>query len=282
MGGTAAAKGQYPLEYAAASTLAAILNYPLWRASALGQSGFRVAAVSSSSALPASLLPYVFAFSPPYKGMFATVLGMSWARAAIFYGSDRGKILLESYGFSPTVSIVFPPLIVSTLVQIINMPLVRATVSLQNPESDVPNIRESFRRIYGNHGVSGLWHGTSAGILKSVPKYCTAIFAKDYIEGIMPPIDPDSSTRKRDELLQSAIKASAAGVAGAALTNPLDVIRNEMFKTNLGFLDSCRSLREELGYRFLIRGMSKNLIAVSLPVASTIFFTDAFISRGTE
>jgi hypothetical protein len=27
----------------------------------------------------------------------------------------------------------------------------------------------------------------------------------------------------------------------------------------------------------LVRGMSKNLIAVSIPVASTIFFTDAFI-----
>ncbi|KAL3792099.1 hypothetical protein ACHAW5_006744 [Stephanodiscus triporus] len=284
MGGPAAAKGQYPLEYAAASTLAAILNYPLWRASALGQSGFRVVA---SHNLPPSLAPYLYAFSPPYKGLVATVMGMSWARAAIFYGSDRGKEYMESMGFSPISALVFPPLIVSTAVQIVNMPLVRATISLQNPESDILNIRESFRNIYKNHGVEGLWHGTSAGILKTVPKYCTAIFAKDYIEQIMPPIDPENPTRKRDELVQSAIKSSAAGVAGAALTNPLDVIRNEMFKTNLGFLDVCRSLHKELGYRFLIRGMSKNLIAVSLPVASTIFFTDAFIqytnsSRGMD
>jgi hypothetical protein len=283
MGGPSSSdKGRYPLEYAAASTLAAILNYPLWRASALGQSGFRVVGNAYSSVLPAYFAPYVFAFSPPYKGIGATVLGMSWARAAIFYGSDRGKVMLETLGFSPTVSIIFPPLIVSTLVQIVNMPLVRATISLQNPESDVPNIRESFRHIYNRYGVSGLWHGTSAGILKTVPKYCTAIFAKEYIEGIMPKIDPHSPTRKRDELIQSAIKASAAGVAGAALTNPLDVIRNEMFKTNLGLFDACRSLHEELGYRFLVRGMSKNLIAVSLPVASTIFFTDAFISRGLK
>lgn len=284
MGGSAAAKGQYPLEYAAASFLAAVLNYPLWRASALGQSGFRVA---YSYNLPPSLAPYVFAFSPPYKGLGATVLGMSWARAAIFYGSDRGKEVLESMGLSPTASILLPPLVVSTAVQFVNMPLVRATVSLQNPESDIPNIRESFRQIHKNHGIRGLWHGTSAGILKTVPKYCTAIFAKDCIERRMPPIDPESPTRKRDVLVQSAIKSSAAGVAGAALTNPLDVIRNEMFKTNLSFLDACRSLHDELGYRFLIRGMSKNLIAVSLPVASTIFFTDAFIqytnsSRGID
>ena len=33
-------------------------------------------------------------------------------------------------------------------------------------------------------------------------------------------------------LRRSAVKSVAAGVAGAALTNPLDVIRNEMFKTD--------------------------------------------------
>ena len=27
---------------------------------------------------------------PPYKGVLATVLGMSWARGAIFYGSETG------------------------------------------------------------------------------------------------------------------------------------------------------------------------------------------------
>jgi hypothetical protein len=50
-----------------------------------------------------------------------------------------------------------------------------------------------------------------------------------------------------------------------------------MFKTNLGLVDAIRSLHNELGWNFLVRGMSKNLIAVSIPVASTIFFTDAFI-----
>jgi len=276
MGGSS----DHPVEYFAASTLAAILNYPLWRASALGQSGFRVALHSSSflaSSVPPSLAPYLFAFSPPYKGLGATVMGMSWARAAIFYGSDRGKEILESMGVAPTTATVVPPLIVSTGVQIVNMPLVRATISLQNPESNVPNIRESFRQIYKQNGIGGLWHGTSAGVLKTVPKYCTAVLVKEYIAKVLPPVDAQSPTKERDKLVQSAIKSTAAGVAGAALTNPLDVIRNEMFKTNLSFIDACRSLHNELGYGFLVRGMSKNLVAVSILVASTIFFTDAFI-----
>ena len=283
MGSSSAAK-EHPIEYFSASTLAAVVNYPLWRASALGQSGFRVAlhsyppiVANVASSVPPSLAPYLYAFSPPYKGLIATVMGMSWARAAIFYGSDSGKEYLSTLGYSQSVSTVVPPLVISTAVQCVNMPLVRATILLQNPESDMPNIRESLRQIYKNNGLSGLWHGTSAGILKTVPKYCTAIFVKDYFERALPPVDPNSNHKERDALIHSAIKSSAAGVAGAALTNPLDVIRNEMFKTNLGLKDAIRALHEEMGWNFLVRGMSKNLIAVSIPVASTIFFTDAFI-----
>ena len=283
MGGGSAAK-EHPIEYFSASTLAAVVNYPLWRASALGQSGFRVALHSYpplianvASSVPPSMAPYLYAFSPPYKGLIATVLGMSWARAAIFYGSDSGKQYLLSRGYSQNVSTIAPPLVISSAVQCVNMPLVRATILLQNPESNVPNIRESLRQIYKSHGLRGLWHGTSAGILKTVPKYCTAIFVKDYFERVLPPVDPSSEHKERDALIHSAIKSSAAGLAGAALTNPLDVIRNEMFKTNLGLVDAVRLLYDELGWNFLVRGMSKNLVAVSIPVASTNFFTGAFV-----
>src|SRR6056300_53403 len=192
MGGGTTAK-EHPLEYFCASTLAAVLNYPLWRASALGQSGFRVIGHSSNSVLA----PYLYAFSPPYKGMLATVMGMSWARAAIFYGSDRGKEILQSMGVSNTMSTVLPTLFVSTFVQCCNMPLVRATITLQNPESSVRNIRESLRQIHANHGLAGLWHGTSAGILKTVPKYCTAILVKNYLQDTLPEVDPQSPTKDR-------------------------------------------------------------------------------------
>ncbi|EED95363.1 predicted protein [Thalassiosira pseudonana CCMP1335] len=200
---------EYPAQYFSASTIAAVLNYPLWRASAVGQSGFRVVLQSANyppvlthvaSAVPQSLAPYFHAFSPPYKGLAATVMGMSWARAAIFYGSDRGKEILLSMGFANTTATVLPPLVVSTAV---------------------------------HHGISGLWHGTSAGILKTVPKYCTAIFVKDYFERVLPPVDPESEHKDREKLVHSAIKSSAAGVAGAALTNPLDVMQSVHFIMSL-------------------------------------------------
>lgn len=82
-------------------------------------------------------------------------------------------------------------------------------------------------------------------------------------------------------LRRSAQKSVAAGVAGAALTNPLDVLRNEMFKTDLGVGEALAKLRREEGAAFTVRGMSKNLVAVAIPIAVTIFVTDVLV-RATE
>lgn len=45
------------------------------------------------------------------------------------------------------------------------------------------------------------------------------------MEDHLPKPDPSSSTYESDRLWRSAAKSAVAGVAGAALTNPLDVIR---------------------------------------------------------
>jgi hypothetical protein len=86
-------------------------------------------------------------------------------------------------------------------------------------------VAAAVRHIYANHGWAGLWHGTSAGILKTVPKYSTAVIVKDSMEEWLPAADPTSASYNQDRLWRSAAKSAAAGIAGAALTNPLDVIR---------------------------------------------------------
>jgi Mitochondrial carrier protein len=271
---------EYPFEYLTASGVAASVNYPLWRASAIGQSGFHVGSINVAGQfrIPASMSPYVYAFVPPYKGAVATVGGMTWARAAIFWGSDYGRdVLKQRFNASDSVATVLPPLVVSTLVQIVNQPLVRATVTIQDPKAEVHNVRSALVEIYRSYGVAGLWHGTSAGIMKTVPKYCTAIIVKDFMEETLPRPDPASPTYKSESMWRSAYKSCAAGIAGAVLTNPLDVIRNEMFKTNDSLTHTIRKLHAETGYSYFVRGMDKNMIAVAIPVAMTIFFTDAFI-----
>lgn len=52
---------------------------------------------------------------------------MTWARAFIFYGSDVGKRDLEESGYSSRlITVGLPPLMLSTTVQLINMPIIRA------------------------------------------------------------------------------------------------------------------------------------------------------------
>lgn len=150
--------------------------------------------------------------------------GMTWARAAIFYGSDVGKEFMHNHGFGNATSQAMPPLVIGTLVQIINMPLVRATITIQDPSSTMNSTTEAMVHIYKTRGVAGLWHGVSAGIMKTVPKYVTAVAVKDYMEDKLPRMDPSD---RQGNMMRSAVKSVAAGLAGAVLTNPLDVLRNE-------------------------------------------------------
>ncbi|GMH74385.1 hypothetical protein TL16_g06449 [Triparma laevis f. inornata] len=76
--------------------------------------------------------------------------------------------------------------------------------------------------------------------------------------------------------LQSAQKSLAAGICGAVLTNPADVIRNEMFKDDALSLPQTLKNLNKGGWKWMLRGVDKNLIAVAAPVATTIFLTDLF------
>eukprot|EP01041_Mallomonas_annulata_P006206 gene6206-12575_t len=226
----------------AASTMAAIVNFPLWRASAIAQSGFQLEGRNIF------VRYYKAVVHPPFKGVLATVIGMSWARGAIFYGSDAGKLRLHELGYYGPICATLPPLVVSTFVQFVNMPLVRATVTIQDPKCDIPNVRSALIHIYNSRGIKGLWHGVSAGVLKTVPKYITAILVKDYMEDNLPPATPHNEL---SIMFRSAIKSISAGVAGAALTNPLDVLRNEMFKTDLSVTKTFNKLMKEEGWAFM-------------------------------
>jgi hypothetical protein len=255
------------LRHFTASGIAAVVNFPLWRAAAIGQSGF----VLEGSNVLVRYWKAVMPGTMPYRGVSATMLGMTWARGAIFFGSQKGKQMLKDNGYDANTAQLLPPLVISTFVQFANMPLVRATVTLQDPKNTLPNVREAIKFIYNRKGISGLWHGVSAGVLKTVPKYIVAVCVKDFLEDTLPPADPND---KYAVMNRSGVKSCAAGLAGAILTNPLDVLRNEMFKTDLGLSETYRKLMREEGWAFMARGMASNCTAVAIPIAVTIFMTD--------
>lgn len=263
-------KHSHPECYLAASAVSAAVNYPLWKASAMAQSGFEVQAKSTIGR-------YINAMMPPYRGMAAVITGMTWARAGIFYGSDEGRRKLEDAGAPEWVAVAFPPVILSSLVQIINMPIVRVSITMQNPKYyDNPHFRSTWsalKYIAKEKSIGGLWHGLSAGIAKTVPKYVTSVVVKDILEETLPRSESEAGF-----IIRAAVKSVVAGVAGAALTNPMDVVRNEMFKTDKGLMQTISGLREShKGWAWVTRGLSANLVAVSVPITLTIFITDVLV-----
>jgi len=207
--------------------------------------------------------------------MVATIGGMSWARGAIFYGSDAGKIMLKDMNVYGPIAQMLPPLVIGTVVQVANMPIVRATITIQDPSCELTSVRAALVDIYKTKGFYALYHGCSAAVMKTVPKYMAAIWVKDYMEEVLPAAEPNN---KGSELIRSAIKSVTAGIAGAVLTNPLDVLRNEMFKTDLPMTATFQKLMKEQGWAFMARGVTSNTTAVAVPIAMTIFFTDYFIA----
>ena len=69
----------------------------------------------------------------------------------------------------------------------------------------------------------------SVTFLRTIPlpssQYFTAVMIKQWMEHKLAPVDQPELNRSA-VLVRSAKKAVTAGLAGAVLTNPLDVIRN--------------------------------------------------------
>ena len=85
--------------YLAASGVAAVVNFPLWKASAIAQAGFQQKGTGV-------LGKYWQAMQPPYRGVFMTMAGMTWARGAIFWGSDCDKAYMLERGYDGAAATV--------------------------------------------------------------------------------------------------------------------------------------------------------------------------------
>ena len=66
---------------------------------------------------------YNAVMTPPYRGVVGTLLGMTWARAAVLCGSEIGKENMIRLGYYGPLAQTIPPLVIGKLVQVICMPL---------------------------------------------------------------------------------------------------------------------------------------------------------------
>merc|ERR1719502_490751 len=129
---------------------------------------------------------------------------MTWARAAIFFGSDKGSAWMRERGCSNALASTVPSLSLSVFVQVTNQPFVRTSVMLQNPGEELANRKfpnlAMMQHLYKTKGIGSLWLGTNAGILKTAPKYMVAIWMRDGMGAYLAPVDKND---KQGQLLRS-------------------------------------------------------------------------------
>lgn len=76
-------------------------------------------------------------------------------------GSEHGKSLLLQLGCYRPIAQMLPPLVIGTLVQCINMPLVRATITIQNPKCELQTVGAALRHIHSTRGIEGKFNKES-------------------------------------------------------------------------------------------------------------------------
>mmetsp|Transcript_72347 Transcript_72347/g.189604 ORF Transcript_72347/g.189604 Transcript_72347/m.189604 type:complete len:281 (+) Transcript_72347:118-960(+) len=269
-----------PAPYLAASAVSAAVSFPFWRAATIQQAGYDGTLCASSSSSSA-LGRFWQAMRTPTRGALSVVVGMTWGRAAIFFGSEQGAQWLRRHGYGSTTATCLPPLFMSAYVQIASQPFVRSSVMLQgDPQvrfastSRMPNVAV-LHHLWRTRGASSWFLGVGVSLTRTVPKYVTAFVIKDLMDGVLEPVD---ASDRASMALRSAKKAIAAGAVGATLTNPLDVVQSQMFRTEESFSSTVRRLCREEGFGWTVRGIQRNAVASAVPIAMTIFLTDAFTS----
>ena len=65
--------------------------------------------------------------------------------------------VLRRSGFSQATSTSLPPVCISTVVQVVNQPIVRGTITIQDPRCTHPNLGSALIAIYRERGAQGVW-----------------------------------------------------------------------------------------------------------------------------
>lgn len=78
-------------------------------------------------------------------------------------------MMLTDMGVNSVVAQTLPPLIIGTLVQIMNMPLVRATITIQDPKTELKNTWAALVWVYKTRGgIIFCYFGTKYIVLQTI------------------------------------------------------------------------------------------------------------------
>lgn len=244
---------------------ATAVNFPFWSATVKAQAGYNFHGMTVKEKL-------MNAMKGPYRGFGATMVSATTARASIIFLSEKGAVALKDKGCSPRTANTVSSASSAVAVSMATHPVLRSVVLLQDPNSPQKTMGQSFRSIIEREGASGLWVGSGVHALRSIPKYTVAFTVKNYLDETLPNGPNDEQTSGK-----MLAKSLGAGVSSAAVSNPLDVIRNVKMQPDFAskpYHAVVSDLFEKEGLAFMARGLGRNMISVGMPMAIGFYITD--------
>lgn len=153
-------------------------------------------------------------------------------------------------------------------------PLDRTKINFQIHDSkfSVNEAWKFLRNTYSQHGITALWRGNSATMVRILPyaalQYCSHEQFKRLLK-------VDTNERKRDNKKKSFLAGSLAGLVSSICTYPLDLARARMAVSNsdkIRLTDVLRTVVMKDGFIALYRGCLPSMIGI-VPYAGATFFT---------
>jgi solute carrier family 25 protein 42 len=144
----------------------------------------------------------------------------------------------------------------------------------------IPQLRSTASRIVQSHGVSALWTGNTAAVLRVVPFSAITFLTFDRFELLcMRRLHRDT------DFVCQFLAGSAAGCTAATLTYPFDLLRARMarhWQHYTGYSAALKEIVQREGYAALFTGLKPTLMGTVLYAGfsfGTFQSTKAFLGR---
>jgi len=245
-----------------------------------------------------------------FKGMSSPMLSIPLVNAIVFasYGQTKAFVR-KSSDYSTNEPLSLSMLALCGAVAGFVSCFVVGPVELIRSRLQVQTIgRQQYRgpvdcavSIIKQKGIFGLWRGMTATIVRDVPGYMAQFYVYEGLKKVFTPKpvksfhgpNPPEGGRPTTPISGLLMAGGLGGVAGWAVTYPIDVLKSKIQVTELkgnsafrrhrflpdgGLIDGWKQTIAREGYKGLFRGFGP-CMARAFPVNASAFFAYEFLSK---
>ena len=214
-----------------------------------------------------------------YKGMGAPIVGVAFVNAVLFSSFGFFKNIQCSARQSPSQLSIAQIGIAGSFAGIVNsfvagpIEMVKLRLQAERNTGEASKPTQLVSRIYSKFGVSGLFRGLQATIIKEIPAYFGFFGAYETSCRLLADSPYESPTNLSPPAL--VLSGAIGGLGYWVSCYPLDVIKTRIQNTDTNqksanFIQNVKDIYSEMGFRGFYRGFSACLLR-AVPSAAATF-----------